>query len=413
MSARVWPLWAAFLTAHLVVAVSGWLLPSQPMGDVVLVYQPWSRAALSGEAIVGITESWVYPHLALVPMLIAQLLALPLTPLVGATDAYLVGWALLVIVVDALALALLLRGRGRRRRMAAWFWVAALLLLGPIAMYRIDAVTLPLALAGGLWLATHPRLGAAALTAGAWIKIWPAALLAAAVAATVDAGRRSLRVALTALSVSIAIIATLVWLGAGARVLGFLTAQTGRGLQIEAVVATPFLWAATRGDARIEYSFDILTYQVTAPAASAVAAATTPVMAIAAGAILLLGVLRACAGARWQRLLPPLALALIVVLIVTNKVGSPQFTTWLIAPAMLWIVFDRARAHTAATLVLLLCALTFCIYPLTYDGLLAARAVPVVLLTLRNAMLVVLLIVAVRAVVRTPASSPRPAQPTI
>lgn len=397
---RPWVVWAAFLVVHAVVAAAGWLLPSQPMGDVVLVYQPWAHAALGGDAVVGITESWVYPQVALLPMLAAHAIAVPLLPLLGGTGAYLVGWAVLVTACDALGLALLLRGRAAHRRSAAWFWIAALLLLGPIAMYRIDAITVPLALAGGLWLASHPRLGAAVLTIGAWIKIWPGALLVAAIVAA----RRGLQLAVTAAAVTAAIIATLLMLGAGERLLGFITAQTGRGLQIEAVAATPLLWAAVAGDATIEYSFDILTFQVTAPAAPAVAAATTPVMMIAVAAILVIGVVRARCGAAWPRLLPPLALALIAALIVTNRVGSPQFTTWLIAPAMLWLVFDRTRAHTPAALVLLLCALTFCIYPLTYDGLLAAHPVPVLLLTVRNAMLVVTLVVAVRAVLRTPAS---------
>ncbi|MEV7631239.1 hypothetical protein AB0N64_02400 [Microbacterium sp. NPDC089318] len=398
MTSRPWPIWAAFLSAHAIVAVAGWVLPGQPMGDVVLVYQPWSQAALAGGPVVGITESWVYPQLALLPMLLAQPLALPFVPLLGGAGAYLVGWALLVTACDSLGLAVLLRGRGSGRRTAAWFWIAALLLLGPVAMYRIDAVTVPVALAGGLWLGSHPRLGAAALTLGAWIKIWPGALLVALGAA----GRRSLRLLIIAASVSAAIVATLLALGAGERLLGFLTAQTGRGLQIEAVAATPFLWAATRGGAKIEYSLDILTYQVVAPAAQAVAAATTPLMAVTVCGIMLLGVVRARRGATWPSLLPALGLALTVALIATNKVGSPQFATWLIAPAMMWIIFDRARAHTPSALVLLLCALTFCVYPLTYDGLLAAHAVPVLLLTLRNAMLVVLLVVAVRAVLRTP-----------
>src|SRR5690606_33003198 len=94
-------------------------------------------------------------------------------------------------------------GRGGiRRRRAAWFWTAALLLLGPIALYRIDAITVPVAIAGGVWLAQHPRLGAALLTAGAWIKIWPGAVVVAAIAA----GRRSWRVAATASSVTAVII---------------------------------------------------------------------------------------------------------------------------------------------------------------------------------------------------------------
>lgn len=394
---RPWPVWAAFLIVHAIVAAAGWLLPSQPMGDVVLVYQPWAQAALGGDAIVGITESWVYPQLALLPMLAAHAIAVPFVPLLGAPGAYLVGWALLVTACDALGLTLLLRGRGPRRLAAAWFWVAALLLLGPIAMYRIDAITVPLALAGGLWLASHPRLGAAALAVGAWVKIWPGALLVAAIAA----GRRGRELAVTAAAVTAAIAATLLALGADERLFGFVTAQTGRGLQIEAVAATPFLWAAVAGDAKIEYSFDILTFQIDADGAAAVAAVTTPAMVIAVAGILILGALRARRGAAWTHLLPPLALALVAALIVTNRVGSPQFTTWLIVPAMLWIVFDHTRAHTTTALVLLVCALTFCIYPLTYDGLLAAHPVPVLLLSVRNAMLVVTLVIAVHAVLRT------------
>ncbi|MEV7620381.1 hypothetical protein AB0N59_09575 [Microbacterium sp. NPDC089321] len=401
MTSRVRLIWVAFLLAHAIVAVAGWLLPSQPMGDVVLVYLPWSQSALTGGPIVGISESWVYPQLALVPMLLAQALALPLVGLLGSAPAYLVGWALLVTLCDALGLAALLRRSGRGREAAAWFWIAALLLLGPIAMYRIDAITLPLALAGGLWLVAHPRLAAAALTVGAWIKVWPAALLIAATAAA----RNGLRLLVTAASVCGLIVIVLLALGAGENLLGFLTAQSGRGLQIEAVFATPFLWAAMLGEARIEYSFDILTYQVVAQAAQGVAAATTPAMAVAVAVIVVLGLMRSRRRARWQRLLPPLALALTVALIVMNRVGSPQFTVWLIVPVMLWIVLDRIRAHTAAALVLLLCALTFCVYPLTYDGLLAAHGLPVLLLSLRNAMLVVLLVVAVRAVVRTPVSA--------
>ncbi|WP_417554159.1 hypothetical protein [Microbacterium sp.] len=392
-------LWGAFLAAHVLVAWLGWVLPSQPMGDVVLVYQPWSSAALGGHDIVGITEDWVYPQFALAPMLLAQLLAVPFVVAFGKLGAYLIGWALLVTLCDALGFAALVRRGGtRRRRVAGWFWIAALVLLGPIAMYRIDAITVPLAVVGGLWLAQHPRTGTVLLTIGAWVKIWPGALVLAAVAA----GRRAWRVLATAASVSIAIVVLLLLLGAGQHVFGFLTAQAGRGLQIEAVAATPFLWQALSGAARIEYSYDILTFQVAAPGADAVSSALTAVMIVVVAGILLLGVLRARAGAAWQRLLPPLALALVTGLMATNKVGSPQFHTWLIAPVVLWFVFDRARAQTAAVLVLVLCALTFTIYPLTYDGLLRAEALPVLLLSARNLLLVVLLIHAVRGILRAP-----------
>lgn len=397
-TARSTVLWGAFIAAHLVVAWLGWVLPSQPMGDVVLVYQPWSAAALGGDAVVGVTDTWVYPQLALAPMLLAQLLAVPFSVGLGQHAGYLLGWALLVTICDLLGFAALVRDGGtRRRRVAAWFWIAALLLLGPIAMYRIDAITVPLAVAGGLWLAQRPRTGALLLTIGAWVKVWPAAIVLGALAA----GRRLRQVLLTAVSATVAITGILLLLGAGEHVFGFLTAQTGRGLQIEAVAATGFLWMAVTGAARIEYDHAILTFQIVAPGAGAVSAVLTPVMVLSTAGILLVGILRARRGAAWQRLLPPLALALVSGLIITNKVGSPQFQTWLIAPVVLWIVFDRSRAQTAALLVLLSCILTFVVYPLTYDGLLHADPLPVLVLTARNLVLVALLVHAVRAVLGT------------
>ena len=47
-------------------------------------------------------------------------------------------------------------------------------------MYRIDAVTVPLAVAGCLWLVGRPLVASVLLAVATWIKVWPAALLAAA-----------------------------------------------------------------------------------------------------------------------------------------------------------------------------------------------------------------------------------------
>ncbi|MEN0023163.1 MAG: hypothetical protein AAGC61_07765 [Microbacterium sp.] len=399
-SAHVVLLWTAFLAVHVVTAVAGWVYPSQPMGDVVLVYEPWSAAALSGGPIVGVTETWVYPQLALVPMLAAKLLAAPLVGALGVSSAYLVAWAALVAALDALAFAALVgRSPSRPRRLGAWFWVAALLLLGPIALYRIDAITVPIAVVGGLWLTRRPAVAAALLTIGAWIKIWPGALLAAAIVAA----STRMRMLLTAAAVSAAIVGGLLLLGADSEIFGFLTEQTGRGLQIEAVAATPFVWLAVAGAARIEYSFDILTFQIDAPGAEAVGAVLTPLMLVLVVALAAIGARAAMRGASVSRLLPPLVLSLVVALIVLNKVGSPQFQTWLIAPVVLWLVLDRSRAMTPAVIVLTLCALTCLVYPLNYDALLRADLVPVLVLTLRNALLVVLLVVGIRALVRVPA----------
>ncbi|WP_282846536.1 hypothetical protein [Microbacterium oxydans] len=403
-SSRVAVLWAAFLLAHLLTAWAGWVYPSQPMGDVVLVYEPWASSALDGGPIVGVTETWVYPQLALVPMLVAKMLAAPLVPLLGVSGAYLIGWAALVVILDAVAFGVLVgRSPSRPRRVAAWFWCATLLLLGPIALYRIDAITVPIAVIGGLWLVRRPVVGAALLTVGAWIKIWPGALVLAAVIAL----RARMRVLFAALAVTVGVIAALLLLGADSEILGFLTEQTGRGLQIEAVAATPFLWLAVTGAARIEYSFEILTFQITAPGVDAVAAVLTPLMAVCVLAVAAVGALKAIRGASFPRLFPPLALALVTLLIVTNKVGSPQFQTWLIAPTILWLVLDRVRARVPAVVVLALCLLTCLVYPIGYDALLRADTLSVAVLTVRNVLLIVLLVLGIRALLRVPVRQPK------
>ncbi|MER7798575.1 hypothetical protein [Microbacterium sp. NPDC096154] len=390
-------LWGAFAVVHALVAWLGWVMPNQPMGDVYFVYEPWSNAALKGSDIVGITETWVYPHLALAPMVLAHAFG---------WLGYTVAWAVLVTLCDAAAFHLLLGdARSRSRRAAARFWLAFILLLGPVGMYRIDAITVPIAIAGVLWLARRPLVASALLTAGAWIKVWPAALLAAAfVAVPRGHGRRRGEIATGALVTSAVIVLVVVLAGGVTHLLGFVTEQTGRGLQIEAPVSTAYMWGAAL---RVEgwwlfYDRDILTFQVTGPKVDAVIAVMTPLLALAVAGVAALGAVKAARGASARRLLPPLALALVATLIVLNKVGSPQFHDWLIAPLVLWLVLDRRRARPLAALALLSAALTQLVYPLLYGQLLGAEAVAVAALTARNVVLVALLAWAVVRVVRVP-----------
>ncbi len=389
-------LWLAFAAVHLLVAWLGWRMPNQPMGDVYFVYEPWSTAALHGAGIVGITEPWVYPHLALAPLILAHAFAW--------LGGYTIAWAVLVTLCNAAGFWLLLGdGRSRSRRAAARFWLAFILLLGPVGMYRIDAVTVPLAIAGLLWLVRRPFLASVLVAAGTWIKVWPAALLAAAFVAL----RRRAEIVGGALVTSAVIAAAVILPGGAAHLLGFVTAQTGRGLQLEAPVSGLYLWgAALRLDGWwLFYDDEILTFQVTGPHVDVVIAAMTPLLALAAAAVVLIGAIKARRGASVVRLLPPLALALVVVLIALNKVGSPQFHDWLIPPLVLWIVLDRRRARPLAALALLSAALTQIVYPLMYGLLLVADVSAVAVLTARNVVLVALMVWAIVRLARVPVRS--------
>ena len=392
-------LWVAFVLVHLVVAIAGFALPNQPMGDLYFVYEPWSLDALQGRGIAGIASEWVYPQLALVPMVLAHSLEW--------IAGYEVAWALMVTGFDALAFGLLVgRGRSAGRAAAASFWLAYALLLGPIGMYRIDAVTVPLAIAACLWLAGRPLLASVLLAVATWIKVWPAALLAAAFIAV----RRRMAIAGGALLVTAVTVWSVIALGGATHVLGFVAGQTGRGVQFEAPVAMYHVWRAALGlgDSFLYYDDEFLTVQVTGPGIDAVIAVMTPLLLLAVAAIAAVGAMKAWRGASFVALFPPLSLSLVLALIALNKVGSPQFVTWIIAPIAFGLVLDRRRWWPIAIAALGLALLTQLGYPLLYGELMGARPAAVAVLTVRNLLTVALFVWAIVRLVRVPRRSRHP-----
>lgn len=379
-------LWGAFALAHLWLGLLALYAPGLPLGDVTLVYRFWMEHALDTGVWVGIHTVWVYPILALVPMVAA---------LAAGPELYASSWLTLVMALDAAAFAVLLH-RVRRSVAVAWWWLAFLVLLGPIAVARIDAITVAVAIPGVLLLARMPVVASTLLTVAAWIKVWPAALVAAAFVVLRD----RLAVAAAALTTTGAVILGALLLGAGANVFSFVGQQTGRGLQIEAVLATPWMWDAVAGGSRIYYDQSILTFQIVGPGTASAVDAATPLLVASAVGLLALAVAGTRRGVAATDLLPSLALALTVALIVTNKVGSPQFAAWLAVPILLGLVLRARSFLVPAVLGLAVAGLTQAVYPYLYSSLLAADAGMVAVLTIRNALYLVLLGWAVVALVR-------------
>ncbi len=382
-------LWVAFAIVHAALVAINLSGAGNALGDVTLVYRVWAETAQTGWVRMGIDVPWVYPILAFAPMTAA---------LAFGSEWYGATWLALVTLLDAIAFAVLL-GTGtlsRRRRAAAWWWMAFLALLGPIALGRIDAVTVPFAIVGLLWAAGRPRLAAAMLTIGAWIKVWPAALVAAMVVAV----RRRGEVVIVAAALTVGILGVSLLAGSGMNALGFIAEQAGRGLQVESPFAVPWLWWIVAGtdQATILYDRDILTFQIEGPGADAAAALTTPLMAVGVAAVLAVGIRAVRRGAPLVALLPPLAVAFTTVFMVANKVGSPQFVTWLAAPAILGLVLGGSRYLVPAALAAAIAVLTHVIYPYWYGWLLIASPGFVLLLTAKVVLLLVLLAWSVRAV---------------
>lgn len=398
-------LWAGFVIVHFWLGMLALYGPGLPLGDVTLVYRFWVEQGLTTGVWVGIDTAWVYPVVALAPMIGAYLFG---------PDLYASTWLSLVMIVDAAAFAFVTAfGRDPRMARVAWWWLAFLTLLGPIAVGRIDAVTVPIVIIGMLVVATAPRGAAVLLTVAAWIKVWPAALVAILV--VVVRGQRVAIVVAAAVASAVILAGALV-LGAGGNVLSFVSQQTGRGVQIESPIGTFWMWDAfaTVGTrSLVYYDQAILTFQVVGPGAVVAARVMTPIMAIVTAVLLVLGWVASRRGATAGELLPPLVLAITTALILFNKVGSPQFVTWLAVPVIVGLTasaLGRGRTYRVpVVLTLVIAGLTQLIYPYLYSQLLQRQPDFTMLLVLsaRNALYVVLFVWAVAALVETVRSSDR------
>ncbi|MFB2584149.1 glycosyltransferase family 87 protein [Herbiconiux liukaitaii] len=389
LAARPVMLWLVFLAVHLWLGYDGLTHPGLPFGDVTNVYLPWVEQSLDGYRL-GIDGPWVYPVLAFLPMLASLVLG---------ADLYGVGWMLVVTVANAAVFSFLIAGAretsaaGWLRIVAAWWWLAFLLLVGPVAVGRIDVFTVALAIVGLLLARNRPAVAGVLLGLATWVKVWPAVLIAAAVVAV----RRRLRFAVAAASTLVAVAAGALAAGGGLNVFSFVTEQTGRGLQVESPVSTIWMWLARASDpSRVYYDFDILTFQVSGPGSDVAAAVMTPLLVVAVLAVLVIAVLVTASGASPTSVLPPLSLALVMALIVFNKVGSPQFMVWIAAPVILGIVTQGRRFQVPALLAFVMAGLTQVIYPIAYDWLLYLDPVMLVVLTVRNTLSIALLVIAVR-----------------
>ncbi|MBX3093039.1 MAG: DUF2029 domain-containing protein [Cryobacterium sp.] len=378
-------LWLAFFAVHVLLVWLNLTAYGLPLGDVTIVYTFWVDQLVSNGYWVGIDSAWVYPVLAIVPMLLA---------LAAGPDLYGLSWLVLMTVLNAAAFGTLIGWRGAARNVgAAWWWLAFLFALGPIALGRIDAVTVPLAIIGALLVVKHPAAATVVLTIAAWIKVWPAAL----VGALIIAARERWRILATALGASAVIIAVALLLGSGGNVLSFIAQQTGRGLQVEAPVSTFWLWRVFGGDrtSSVYYDNAILTWQVKGPGVVETALVMTGVQVLVVLGLIALAIFAMRGGATATELFAPLSLAFVLALIAFNKVGSPQFVSWLAVPVILGLVLHRRGRGWSfavpALLVGVIAVLTHVMYPYLYGYVLTVHPLMLMVVTVRNALYFVVL----------------------
>ncbi|HEX4058820.1 MAG TPA: hypothetical protein VHX87_10955 [Galbitalea sp.] len=377
-------LWSSFILVHLWLGFQNLTESGLPLGDVIIQYKYWSEQADLSNYYVGIDKPWVYPIVALLPMILAGVFGFA---------NYAGTWLGIVFALDLVAFAVMVGwyNPGRAVRIG-WWWTLFLLLLGPIALGRIDSITVPIAIIAMLFLASRPKLAAFLLTLATWIKVWPAALLAAVLIAS----KARVRILVTAVITSAVIITLALLLGAGPNVFSFVSQQTSRGLQVESPASTIWMWMSFAHVPGAYPWFDsaINTFEVTGPNSLAVAALLNPLLGLVAIVIAILGIVAVQRGTAVTELLAPLSLALVTGFIAFNKVGSPQYMTWLAVPIILGVAtrtLGYGRSFLFPAIVALLAAgLTQVFYPVNYESLLELHWPLLVVLTLRNVLVLVL-----------------------
>ncbi|HHU67193.1 DUF2029 domain-containing protein [Corynebacterium sp.] len=373
------------------------LAEPMPFGDVRYYYR-----GVSGADPTALTE---YPDAGVWPV---RLLGW-LTGLEGL--AFVVGFLAMNALLDAAVLALLLR-RGERRFTAGWFWVFFGLATGHVLWLRLDLVPGVLVAGTAALLFTRPAVGAAVLAAAAAVKLWPAVLAAGLVGGLRRSGTW---VRVGSFLLSLVGLAGVTWVTAGSgRLLSPLSYQGDRGIQIESVAATPFLLRA-HGDPEAYWMGYAASksYEIHGPGTD---------LAVRAADVALYAVLAFALGwAVWQlfadRWRPRTAVAflllLVLLLMVANKVFSPQYIVWVgpLLAVCLRVSGSRLVAWTAG-LAVVAAALGLYVYPYHYDELWyspGTAGVEIAVLAVRNLLIVVMTVLTAAWLAREVRLSGRPA----
>lgn len=319
------------------------------------------------------TEMWQYPPGAIVVILV------PL--LAGAAYAHVFMAAMLAC--DALVTWMLLRlAREQRCWWGVWAWVVAMPFMRKVPPLRFDLVSTALAVAALVHLSRRPAWLGAVAGLGALVKAWPIVLVL-----TQPTLRRA------AVAAAAASVVVLAGYGAATALLGSqadaLRNQGERGLQEEAVAATPWHVQARLEGRRAPQHYAFGTLQIDDPQARELARdlrwATLAAALLAAAWWLARAWLLQRSPQRHAHLdtraasVDFVAIALLWQIVV-SKVLSPQFLLWMLALAGIALAFRETRMRRPLVLVVLASMLTFGI--LRWPELLIARNVLLVVAAL-------------------------------
>jgi hypothetical protein len=378
-----WLAWAG-LRGLLVLIIVGAIPWAEQVNDLA-IYAGWASGPLA-EGRFPDDPMWQYPPLAG-----------PVFRLGAALPGERFGFVLLLLAFDAAVMAMLAAqatrtGRAGGRRL----WALLPLVTGPLLLARFDVVPTAFAVAAVLAAASRPALAGALAAIGAWLKVWPALVLA-------GVRRADLPPSVLAAAGTSAAVAALMALSV-ADPFAFLAGQASRGLQLESVAAWPFLLARLLG-APVAVVYQYGAHEVVAPGVPAVA------LACLVASLVLLGVVavQRLRGALEHHPAADVALVAVLASVVTSRVFSGQYFIWLLGLGAICLADPRTRVRRSVHLLVAAGLATHLVYPWLYTALLDGAWYAVAVQTVRVVLVVVATALALRTLLQPQMPSPPPA----
>ena len=309
------------------------------------------------------------------PTPVAWILTIPYVLGAGSQTGYAIAFVAGMMALDAGFTYLLWRHNGRRHDRSITFWLLFVLLIGPLSYLRFDILPAVLAGAAVLYARRVPWVTGALTGLGAAIKLWPALLWLAFLAH--KPARKPVTIAFLASGVGLALLSLI--FGGWTRLVSPLTWQSGRGLQIESIWATPLMIARAADPQRWTVGFSAFqAFEIFGAGVPTLLLLSNIATVLGLGTMIALYVRGFRASAPDQVAIGLVVLSIVAIMIVTNKTLSPQYLLWLGGPmaALLLVkrteVTERERRtiRRLAAQLLVLALLTQLVYPVLYGGLL-------------------------------------------
>lgn len=339
------------LTRALIAAQVEFWHPGGPEYQDVNVYEMWSNGIVSTHAL-PVENTWQYPPGAAFLMLI---------PRIGG-GSFGTEFVVLMLLFDLVGFWLISRfAREERRDTGVWVWLLAMPMLFSLPVLRFDLAPTVLAMGALLVIHRRPAWFGALAGIGGMFKVWPLFVLFGE-----WDRRRLLRSVGAALTITVAIFAVSEIAFSGS--LRFLTNQGDRGLQVEAVAATPWYVRQVVTGKELPVAQRYGTNEIASSTGDAIGKSLDLVALAVFAAAAIWWWLRQREIQRGRRDLTDVALSrdfvftVVLLFIVVSRVLSPQYLIWMVGLCAIVLTSRRTRVARPAWIVLGAIVLTAGLY---------------------------------------------------